>query len=92
MTRPSKLLTAESEDDYISLPDKKYVPENSIKYKIYKLIEKNKTDMTLNEVKNSLNISTTRRVYEIALTDLTGTKLIKRVKCRCGCAYIYSRK
>lgn len=90
MTRPYKLLTADKEDDLIFV-EKKLIPENSIRYKLYKFINNSKEKMTLNVIQSKILPDTTRRVVERALTDLYNRKLINRNRCVCGCSYIYEK-
>lgn len=92
MTRPYKLLKAETEDSVMMKKEVKtgMAPENSMKYKIYKIINQSKHPLLLNEIIEMIDINTPRRSYEKVAQDLSVSKLISRTKCTCGTAYIYS--
>lgn len=90
--RPYKLMKADSESTLLNDAGKKFVPENTIKYRSYKIVKTSKNEMTLNEIMRLDNKPSSRRVYEKALTDLCNSDLITRTKCRCNCSYIYNHK
>ncbi len=89
MTRPFKLLKSESIQD-LDCENEKNLPENSLRYKIYKLV--NAEPITLNEIRIAINSGGTRRYYEKTLTEMTNDGHINRKRCRCGQGYLYFKK
>lgn len=91
MTRPFRLLQAEREDSIVVEVKKFITPENTIKYKIYKIVHESKKPLLLREIIQKGNLLTTRRTCEKAVTDLYTNKHISRVECPCGNTFIYSK-
>jgi predicted transcriptional regulator len=69
----------------------KNMPENTIKYKIYKYIMNCKGTCTTSEVHKAVAVTSPRRTIEKRILDLYNQGLIKREHCPCGCAYIYRK-
>ena len=89
MTRPQgKLLKASTVND---IPTKKIVPENTIRYKIYKYVQTSKKPLLQREIHQAVAPTSPKRSIEIVLADLANQGTINREKCFCGCSYIYTK-
>lgn len=88
MTRYSgKLLKA---DKISTVIDNVLEPQNTIRYKTYRLVKNSKKPVILNDIHRQISPDSTRRVFERVLSDLANAGYITRNKCQCGCSYIYS--
>ena len=89
MTRPYKLLEAEKVEDVVA-KNKKNLPEDSLRYKIYKFV--GKKPVTLNHIREKIKPDGSRRHMERTLTEMMMAGHIKRKRCPCGQGYLYFQK
>jgi len=93
MTRPTgKLLKSDSVSAILDRKENNSMsPENTIKYKIYLYIKQSKRPVITNDIHKAVAPISPRRTIEKRLLDLYNDGSIKREKCVCGCAYIYTK-
>lgn len=91
MTRPQgKLLKASIIDDVVDQTPR-MIPENSIKYRIYKYVMSTNKPLLTNDIHKKISPSSPRRVIERALTNLALGGFVKRERCICGCSFLYTK-
>jgi len=82
-------LKAENETQIVKSFQEKTPPEQTTRYKVWKIITSSKTGMTAKEIETKLGKTVATRTFLRLLEELAATKQVKRYKCRCGCSYIY---
>lgn len=80
-----------SVDDILLEEVSKITATNTIKFKIYKYIKNHDKPFLVNDIHRAVSPTSSRRVIERALTNLTVQGIIKRERCICGCSYIYKK-
>lgn len=89
MTRPQgRLLKASSVKD---IPVRKMIPENTMRYKVYKYIQTSKKPLLQREIHQAVAPTSPKRVIEVILADLANQGIVNREKCFCGCSFIYTK-
>jgi len=90
MTRPlGKPLNVETVDSIINSTEKKTLPEENTRYKIWKVIKTSKNGITAKEIEQKLNNPVSHRTLTRLLEELSNGKKVTRLKCRCDCSFLY---